>query len=103
MLTGSEFTAVRDAMAAAFTLDEFDMFLFERLDFDRSLNIADGPFKLVVSNVLKAAVQQGWEAALIAEVAAARPLKRDVQQVYQDYAFALVDEARRKEPWMRSN
>jgi hypothetical protein len=72
------------------------MFLYERREFDRSANVADGPFKLVVTNVLKAAEREGWEAALIAEVAAARPLKADVQEVYEKYAFALVDEARRK-------
>jgi Trypsin-like peptidase domain/Effector-associated domain 1 len=96
MLSGVEFAAVRDAIARAFGPDEFDMFLYERLDFNRQATIADGPFKVVVFNVLKAAEQQGWEAALIAEVAAARPLKKDVQDVYEKYARALVDDARRQ-------
>jgi hypothetical protein len=38
------------------------MFLYERREFDRSANVADGPFKLVVTNVLKAAEREGWEA-----------------------------------------
>jgi hypothetical protein len=87
---------VRDAIARAFGADEFDMFLYERLEFDRPLHVADGPFKVVVSNVLKKADQEGWEAALIAEVAAVRPLKQDVQQVYEKYAAAIVDESRRQ-------
>ena len=96
MLSGAEFGAVRDAITRAFTPDEFDMFLYERFSFDRSVNVADGPFKVVVNNVLKSAANAGWEATLIAEVAAVRPLKQDIQQVYERYALALVDEGRRQ-------
>jgi hypothetical protein len=96
VLSGTEFGAVRDAITRAFTPDEFDMFLYERLNFDRSVNVADGPFKVVVNNVLKSAANAGWEATLIAEVAAVRPLKQDIQQVYERYALALVDEGRRQ-------
>jgi hypothetical protein len=52
MMKGVEFAEVRDAIAHAFIADEFDMFLYERLNFDRSLNIPDGAFRVVVTNVL---------------------------------------------------
>jgi V8-like Glu-specific endopeptidase len=94
-MKGIEFGEVRNAIVNAFNSDEFDMFLFERLDFDRPQNVSNGPFKFVVEGVLKLAMQQGWDAALIAEVAKTRPLKSDVQAVYKKYAAALIDEARR--------
>jgi trypsin-like peptidase/effector-associated domain 1 (EAD1)-containing protein len=94
-MRGVEFAEVRDTIARVFNADEFDMFLFERLDFDRPVHVADGPFKTVVWNVLRAAEMQGWEANLIAEVAGVRPGRPDVQEMYQKYAAALVGEARR--------
>jgi Trypsin-like peptidase domain/Effector-associated domain 1 len=93
VLSGVEFSAVRDAIAGAFNPEEFDMFLRERLDVDRRLRVADGAFVVVVTNVLKTAEQEGWEAFLIAEVAAARPHRPDIQQIYEKYAAALVDES----------
>ena len=95
-MKGIEFAEVRDAITRAFNGDEFDMFLFERLDFDRPTVVADGPFRVVVTNVLRQAMQEGWDPILIAEVAAARPLKQEVQDVYKKYAQALVDEARQE-------
>ncbi len=94
-MRGIEFAEVRDAIARCFTADEFDMFLYERLDFDRPTEVADGPFKVVVTNVLKHFQQHGTDPFLIAEVAAARPLRSDVQEVYRKYAMALAGEAMR--------
>ena len=94
MMTGIEFTEVRDVLARAFSADEFDMFLYERLNYDRQMSVADGPFKLVVTNVLKDFERAGRDPYLIAEVAAARPLKTDVQEVYRKYARAVVGETR---------
>src|SRR4051794_37547999 len=94
MMTGIEFADVRDAIARAFSADEFDMFLYERLNFNRPDYVADGPFKLVVTNVLKDFENKGLDPYLIAEVAAARPLKADVQEVYCKYARGLIAEAR---------
>jgi hypothetical protein len=90
MMKGIEFAEVRDAIARAFNADEFDMFLYERLNFDRSLNIPDGAFQLVVTKVLKQFEKEGRDPYLIAEVAAVRPLKADVQEVYQKYALSLI-------------
>ena len=95
-MNGIEFAEVRDAILSAFNQDEFDMFLYERLNFDRPVEVADGPFKVVVTNTLKRAEQEGWDPLLIAEVAAARPLKQDVQKVYGKDAQALVDDARQR-------
>lgn len=95
-MKGIEFAEIRDAVTSAFNADEFDMFLYERLNFDRAVEIADGPFKVIVSEVLKKAERDGWDPILIAEVAAARPLRQDLRQVYAKYAQALVDEARQR-------
>lgn len=95
-MKGIEFAEVRDAITRAFTADDFDQLLYERLEFNRPVQVADGPFKVVVSNVLKAAQMEGWDPILIAEVAAARPLKQEVQEIYARYGEALVDEARQQ-------
>jgi hypothetical protein len=89
-MKGVEFAEVRDAIARAFNSDEFDMFLFEKLNFDRGNEVADGPFKVVVSNVLKQFEREGRDPFLIAAVAEARPLKTDVQEVYKKYAHGLL-------------
>jgi hypothetical protein len=96
-MKGIEHGEVRDAIARAFDANEFDMFLYERLDFDRPAMVASGPFRQVVDAVLRQAEMSGWDSMLIAEVAAARPLKREVQAVYRKYAQALVDDARRQQ------
>jgi V8-like Glu-specific endopeptidase len=90
MMKGIEFAEVRDAIARAFNSDEFDMFLYERLNFDRPLNVPDGSFRVVVTNVLKQFENEGRDPYLIAEVAAVRPLKAEVQEVYQKYALSLI-------------
>ncbi|HEY0152908.1 MAG TPA: trypsin-like peptidase domain-containing protein [Longimicrobium sp.] len=88
---------VRDVIVRAFNADAFDMFLYQRLDFDRRAEVADGPFRKVVDDVLRHAEENGWDPILIAEVAAARPMKAEVQDVYRKYAQALVDDARRQQ------
>lgn len=93
-MRGLEFAEIRDAILSAFSPDEFDMFLYERLDFDRPVQIEDGSFKLVVTKTLQEAEREGWDPILIAEVAAVRPLKAKVQAVYAKYAQGLVDEGR---------
>lgn len=93
MMKGIEFAEVRDALATSFNADEFDMFLYARLNFDRPSEVADGPFKKVVTDVLRRFEQEGRDPYLIAEVAAVRPLRADVQEVYKKYAHALVGEA----------
>lgn len=95
-MKGVDFAEVRDAILSAFNSSEFDMFLYERLDFDRQNEIGDGSFKLVVTNTIKRAQQEGWDPMLIAEVAAVRPMKEDVQEVYIKYARQIVDEGRQK-------
>lgn len=95
-MKGTEFAEIRDAITRAFTPYEFDTFLYEQLDFVRQRKVADGPFEVVVSNVLKTADMEGWAPILIAEAAVARPLRREVQEIYARYAEALVDEARQQ-------
>ena len=94
MMQGVEFAEVRDAILRAFNREAFDMLLYERLNYNRPDFVADGPFKRVVTDVLKDFESQGRDADLIAEVAAARPLKADVQEVYRKYAQGLIGEAR---------
>jgi hypothetical protein len=93
METGREFGEARDAIVRAFDPDEFDMFLFERLNFNRADYVEDGPFRKVVNDVLMKFAKEGRDPYLIAEVAAVRPLKADVQEVYRKYARALIGHA----------
>lgn len=93
-MKGIDFAEVRKAIESSFNPDDFDMFLFERLNFDRGARVPDGPFQKVVFDVLKHATAEGWDAILIAEAAEARPLRRDVQDLYKKYAEALIDEGR---------
>jgi hypothetical protein len=93
MEKGFEFGEVRDAIVRAFNPGEFDMFLYEQLDFQRTEYVSEGPFRIVVWNVLKALEDIGRVPELIAAVAAVRPLKPDVQEVYRKYARALIGEA----------
>lgn len=95
LMKGIEFAEVRDAIMGAFDGDDFDMLLYERLNYERSQNVADGPLKVVVTEVLKDFQRQGLDSLLIAEVAAKRPLKAKIQDIYKKYAAALVDEGRR--------
>jgi V8-like Glu-specific endopeptidase len=92
-MKGIEQAEIRDAITNAFSPDEFDMFLFEKLDYDRELEVGDGGFKKVADAVVKQFVKEGRDPYLIAAVAAVRPLKADVQQVYQRYARGLLSEA----------
>ena len=94
---GGRIAECGDAIARVFMSEEFDMFLYEKMNFDRDLEVAGGSFRFVVDRVLKKAMQEGWDAALIAEVAKVRPLKPDVQAVYKKYAIGLVDESRRRQ------
>jgi hypothetical protein len=94
MLKGIEVGEVRDAITRAFNPDEFDMFLFERFDFLRRDYVSDGPFRKVVNDVLMEFGNTGLDPYLIAAVAAVRPLKEDVQEVYRKYAQVLIGEAR---------
>ena len=96
-MQGPEIAEVRDAITQAFSSAEFDMFLDEAFNFTREDVIAEGPFRVVVNNVVKKAVREGWDAALIAEVAKVRPLKPDVQAVYKKYAMRLIDKSLREE------
>jgi hypothetical protein len=96
LLSGVEFGEVWQALVGSFNLDDFDIFLRIRLDFRRPKRVADDAFEVVVRKVLEIAEQEGWEAILIAEAAAERPLKKDLQLVYEKYAAALVDEFRRQ-------
>jgi hypothetical protein len=95
-MRGVELAEIRDAIARAFNPRAFDMFLFDKLEFERALSIADGPFLNVVSDVLKQFEQEGKTAALIAEVAAARPMRTDLQDIYRKYARALVHDSRQQ-------
>src|SRR5262249_49871668 len=93
MMKGIRLGAGGDVVVRAFNADEFDMFLYEKLNFDRPAEVADGPLKKVVTDVLRRFEQEGRDPHLIAAVAGVRPLKADVQDVYRKYARGLIGEA----------
>jgi hypothetical protein len=92
-MKGVVLAEVREAIIGAFTGPTFDMFLSDKLGFDRPAHVGDGPFAQVVHEVLKHFVGEGRDAYLIAEVAAFRPLKADIQRVYRQYARGLIGDA----------
>jgi hypothetical protein len=96
MLKGIEFGEVRDILAQVFSPDEFDMFLYERLEFNRPRRVQDGPFDVVVGRVLHEFEMNGLDPYLIAEVAAKRPRRPDVQKIYRKYAKALLTNAQQE-------
>lgn len=96
MLSGHDVERVCDVIASAFTQDELDRLLYGRLDLDRRLLVADGPFLTVVHDVVRVAQRLGKEAALIVEVAEARPSRPDAQELYELYVGSLLDEGRQK-------
>ncbi|WZO98230.1 trypsin-like peptidase domain-containing protein [Isosphaeraceae bacterium EP7] len=95
MLKGIQFGEVKNTIARVFTPSQFDMFLFEQLEFKRSHHVADGPFLEVVGAVLEVFDNEGRDPQLFAAVAAARPLREDVQEIYRKYAQSLLNEAQR--------
>src|SRR5689334_3155464 len=92
-MRGVELEEVRDAITSSFDPDEFDMFLEIKLDFDRRAEIADAGFKKVAYDVVRMFVQAGRDPYLVAAIAAARPLRRDLQALYRRYAEGLLDGA----------
>ena len=90
-MKGVEFAEIRDAIVGAFGAEEFDMLLWERLDYDRQAKVGAGPFQIVVKNVLMDFMRNGTDAILIAEVAAARPLKLEIQEIYQKAKSGKVE------------
>ncbi|WP_437313487.1 trypsin-like peptidase domain-containing protein [Sorangium sp. So ce385] len=92
-MRGVEIAEVRSAILRAFKQPDFDIFLSDRFDFDRAAEVGDGPFKVVVQNVIEQFENEGRAAHLIAEIAAVRPLKADVQAVYRKYAQRLISES----------
>jgi len=95
-MRGIDLERVRDVLVSTFNPDEFDMLLRFKFDIDRQDEVGDGPFKRVVFQVLTKAEQEGWDPLLIAEAAAARPMRKDVQSLYVEYAQGLVDAARQE-------
>ena len=94
-MRGIDQEQVCGVIVRAFDPGEFDMFLKFRFDFRREAEVADGPFRKVVSAVLDRFISEGWEFELIAAVAEKKPMKAEVQEVYRKYAQALVGKARR--------
>lgn len=84
---------VRTAIVNAYNRTTFDRMLSDRLDFRRANHVADGAFTDVVDGVVRHFVEEGREAYLIAEVAADRPAKREIQVVYRKYASGLLNDA----------
>jgi hypothetical protein len=93
-MNGVAFADICAAIVEAFDGLAFDRFLRERFDLKRPKLVPNGAFQDVVSGVVEYFEQRGLEAALLAEVAAERPMNGRVQDVYRSYALGLVDQAR---------
>lgn len=87
---------VRAAIVGAYNRATFDRLLLDRFDFRRAVHVADGPFTDIVDGVFDRFVEEGREAYLIAEIAADRPAKPEIQAIYRKYAQALLSDAWRE-------
>lgn len=92
-MTGAERAELRAAIVGAYHRATFDRLLSDRLDFRRALHVADGPFADVVDGVLDRFIEEAREAYLIAEIAADRPARPDIQRIYRAYAQAILSDA----------
>jgi Trypsin-like peptidase domain/Effector-associated domain 1 len=95
-MQGIDLEKVRDVITDTFDLDDLDQLLRFKFDVKRANIAKDDALDVVVFKVLQVAERQGWEAQLIAEVAAERPMRPDVQEVYRQYAEALVGEVKQR-------
>lgn len=95
-MEGIDLEKVRDVIVDTFDLDDLDQLLRFKFNIKRGAIAKDDALDTVVFKVLQIAEKQGWEAQLIAEVAAARPMRPDVQEVYREYALALVGEVKQR-------
>lgn len=92
-MTGAERAELRAAIVGAYHRATFDRMLSDRLDFRRAQHVADGPFAEVVDGVIDHFLDEGREAYLIAEIAADRPARHEIQRIYRTYAQALLSDA----------
>jgi hypothetical protein len=92
-MDGIELGEVRGVLVSAFNRDAFDMLLSDRFNFKRDREVGGGerlPFVKIVDLVLERFSEDGLDAFLIAEAAAKKPNRPDVQELYAKYAQALV-------------
>lgn len=92
-MTGIELAEIRTAIVQAYNAATFDRLLSDRFDFKRANHVGDAGFHRIVEQVLELFVHEGLDAYLIAELAADRPGKREIQALYHRYAHGLVSEA----------
>ena len=92
-MKGFELAEVREAILGAYDKRTFDRLLSDQFDLRREDIAGDGPLRNIVDDVLRHFVREGREAHLIAELAADRPAKPEIQAVYTKYAAALVSDA----------
>lgn len=94
-MKGFELAEVRTAIVDAFDLTTFDRLLSDRLDFRRKKHVANGALEDVVEAVVERFDDEGRVPQLVAAVAAVRPAKPNIQQIYRRYAEVVLDEATR--------
>lgn len=92
-MRGLERAEVREAILDAYDQRQLDRLLADRFDLRRDTIVADGPLRDVVEDVLDHFAREGRDAYLIAELAADRPRKPEIQTIYRRYAQALLDDA----------
>ncbi len=82
---------LREIFISAYNKSQFDILLSDKLDFDREVEVGDGPFRVIVDNVVKALVNDGRLPLLVAHVAKDREHRVDLQKLSRTYAQALFD------------
>jgi hypothetical protein len=94
-------TDAKNLIVSAFThLWQFDEVLAE-IGIQRQAEIEGTVIRQVVLNAVQQGEAAGWLPFLIAGVARARPLRTDIQTMYQQYAASLITDAKRQEIYGR--
>jgi len=89
MMSGIQAREVVEALTSAFTLDDLKMMAnFEMgVRLDEFVN-TNAPMKVVVFDLVTAMEQRGLEVPLIQAAYRARPLRQDIQRLYERYGLA---------------
>lgn len=88
---------VNNVIRATFNVDDFRRLLCFKFDMRLEDEVGNVGFSTAVERIVNSFEQHGLLPQLIAEVAAARPMRQDVQDLYRAYAATLVSAAKQED------
>ena len=83
----TKLSEVREVLVSAFSKAELDRFLFDHFDYDRDAEVGSsrGGLRSIIDLVLRDFARQGRFELLLSKIAAARPARADLQDLYWKY------------------